>query len=160
MKFPQMKQKEVEELHLLIDYSVSLVSLINLNALSEGLNRNANILELEADLFTAFAGSSQCSNFKKFANILKDERSENLEEIKSKITMLKEKPLISANPFILNMLKVNYKATNFKDIKIAYRFVLFSPLRSSSMPTTGFLNSTTSTKTMSRQMPWPASPCT
>lgn len=69
----------MEELHLLIQYSVNLVSLINLNALSEGLNHNINVLELDGDLFSAFAGSSQCSNFKKFVNILKNERSEELE---------------------------------------------------------------------------------
>jgi len=49
--------KDVKEIKLLIKYSVTFVSLINLYFLAEGFNQNKNIFNLEADLFTEFQES-------------------------------------------------------------------------------------------------------
>jgi hypothetical protein len=38
--------------------------------------------------------------------------------------MTKDKPLVSNNPSISNMLNLDYRRTNFQDIKGAYRFIV------------------------------------
>lgn len=51
MKFSNKTEQEIKELKLLIKFAVSLVSLVNLYRLSEGFNRNQNILNLPSDDF-------------------------------------------------------------------------------------------------------------
>jgi hypothetical protein len=78
-------------MNLLIKYAVTFVSLINLNFLAEGFNRNNNILELDADLFTEFQESGEYNSFKDFINFKRTERSKVLDSILNEISMLKNK---------------------------------------------------------------------
>lgn len=101
------------------------MALINLNALAEGFNNNINVLSIEGDLYTAFSDSPHFQSFKMFVNFKKTERANLLNELKVRIDQLQKKPMLNSSPFISEMLKRNYKITNFRDMKVAYRYVSF-----------------------------------
>lgn len=64
---------------------MSLVALINLNALAEGFNNNINVLSIDGDLYTAFSDSQHFHLFKMFVNFKKTERANLLNELKLRI---------------------------------------------------------------------------
>lgn len=63
-----MTSHQVRELRMLINYAVTLVSLINLHALAEGFNQNRNLLDLDGNIYTAFQSCSEYSAFQKIVN--------------------------------------------------------------------------------------------
>lgn len=72
---------------------------------------------------------------------------------------LTDRPITNKNSFIADIIKANYKNTNFQKIKTAYRFVSIFSFRLSSMPTTRFHSSTTKRRKLDREQLLPVSPC-
>ena len=62
----------MKELHLLIKYSVTLCSLINLNSLAESFNMNINILNLPPDDYILFTKSGEYHSLQKLLNFKRD----------------------------------------------------------------------------------------
>lgn len=59
MSLPSKSESEKRELRLLLKYSILLVSLINLNNLAEGFNKNKNILNLPSDDYIFLSSTSE-----------------------------------------------------------------------------------------------------
>ena len=114
MEFPLMNHQDMKELKLLIKYSITLVSLINLNSLAEGFNQNRNILNLHPDDFISFSKTNHFSSFQKIINFKRTERYAMLKKVRQDISNLNSKNLIDHNAFISQMLKCDYRETNFQ----------------------------------------------
>jgi hypothetical protein len=123
MEFPSMQSQQVKELKCLIKYSITLLSLINLNSLAEGFNQNKNILNLPANDFIALSESGEYHSLQQFLNFKRTERSTMLEAARDEVRMLTSRPMISSNPFLADILNLDYRVVNFQQIKSAYRFV-------------------------------------
>jgi hypothetical protein len=123
LTFTNMSSSQVLELQMLIKYAIMFVSLINLNTLAEGFNQNRNILDLDGYIYTAFQSCTEYSAFQRIVNYKRNERAEQLENIRKIIHNTKDKPLVSKDPSLAKMLTLDYKKTSFQDIKKPYRFV-------------------------------------
>ena len=59
LDFSRLSASEADEVKKLCRFSITLVSLINLNKLADGFNHGRNVLDLDGDLFTMFQDSDE-----------------------------------------------------------------------------------------------------